>query len=58
MKLGSIVRYVKTHEGHRCRVTGWVENASGLPVKVSVRCECGAALLLNPQDVENEQCLA
>ena len=34
------------------RVTGLVENAKGLIRKVSVRCECGAVLLLNPKDVE------
>ena len=54
MKLGDRVRYVKTHEGHVCRVTGLVENAKSELVKVSVRCECGAALLLNPKDVEHE----
>ena len=52
MKLGTRVRYVKTHEGHVCRVTGLVENAKGQLAKVSVRCQCGAALLLNPKDVE------
>ena len=54
MKLGDRVRYVKTHEGHVCRVTGLVENAKSELVKVSVRCECGAALLLNPKDMEHD----
>jgi hypothetical protein len=54
-KLGQTVRYTKTHEGHLCKVTGLVyglrKNKNKL-AKVSVRCECGAQLLLNPRDYE------
>ena len=52
LKLGDTVRYIKTHEGHLCRVTGTAENSKGDTQWVSVRCQCGAALWLRMQDVE------
>lgn len=50
--VGSVVRYIKTHEGHTCRVTGTVHNDKNKLMKVAVRCECGSQLFLNPRDME------
>lgn len=54
-QVGDTVRYIKTHEGHLCRVTGVVANEKGQIIKLSVRCQCGAALLLNPKDVQRDK---
>ena len=50
--VGAKVRYIKTHEGHLGVITGTATNEKGVLMKISMRCECGAALWLYPKDVE------
>ena len=52
MEIGDRVLYVKTHEGHRCTVTGTVYDRENRLVKVGVRCDCGSDLWLNPWNVK------
>lgn len=56
IQLGDYVRYTKTHEGHRCRVTGLIYRHDRLDelIKVAVHCQCGAELWLNPRDYREE----
>jgi len=51
MQTGDRVRYIKTHEGHLCRVT-CVIRVSDEVMKIAVLCDCGSELLLNPTDIE------
>ena len=52
MELGDRVKYIKTHEGHFCTVTGVITNDKNKIQKIHVRCDCGPYLYLNPKDVK------
>lgn len=55
LTVGAKVKYIKTHEGHQGTVASTVHNHKGELAKVGMRCQCGANLWLNPQDVEEMQ---
>ena len=52
MNIGDTVRYIKTHEGHLCTITGLIHNYKNELVKVAVHCHCGSELFLNPKDIK------
>ena len=55
MKSGDGVTHLKDHLGHQCNINGVITDQQGMLVKIAALCDCGAHLLLNPDQVDDTE---